>query len=80
VTVTGAAGVGKTRLASKVARRVADRFADGVWLAELAAVQDKTQVPAHEDVSCGCDRLPRKGNAPVRGSRALGTTHRRRQP
>jgi uncharacterized protein involved in tolerance to divalent cations len=44
VTVTGAGGVGKTRLASKVARRVADRFADGVWLAELAAVQDKTQV------------------------------------
>jgi hypothetical protein len=33
-------GVGKIRLASEVARRVADRFADGVWLVELAAVTD----------------------------------------
>jgi hypothetical protein len=36
VTVTGPGGVGKTRLAGEVARRVAGRFADGAWLAELA--------------------------------------------
>src|SRR5215470_2892389 len=35
VTVTGPGGSGKTRLAAEVARRVAGRFADGVWLAEL---------------------------------------------
>ena len=40
VTVTGPGGVGKTRLAGEVARRVASGFADGAWLVELAAVQD----------------------------------------
>ena len=37
VTVTGPGGAGKTRLAGEVAGRVAGRFADGVWLAELAS-------------------------------------------
>jgi predicted ATPase/DNA-binding CsgD family transcriptional regulator len=45
VTVTGPGGVGKTRLASEVARQVADRFADGARLVELAAVPDPAQVP-----------------------------------
>jgi hypothetical protein len=40
VTVTGPGGMGKTRLAGEVARRVAARFADGAWLVELAAVQE----------------------------------------
>ena len=46
VTVTGPGGVGKTRLAGEVARRVAGRFADGVWLVELAAVTDPARVPS----------------------------------
>jgi predicted ATPase/DNA-binding CsgD family transcriptional regulator len=46
VTVTGTGGVGKTRLAGEVARQVAGRFADGVWLAELARVGDPALVPA----------------------------------
>ena len=46
VTVTGPGGSGKTRLAGEVARQVAGRFADGAWLAELAAVRDPAQVPA----------------------------------
>ena len=44
VTVTGPGGSGKTRLADQVARRVAGRFADGAWLAELAPVRDPAQV------------------------------------
>ena len=46
VTVTGPGGSGKTRLAGQVAQRVAARYADGAWLAELAPVDDPAQVPA----------------------------------
>ena len=45
VTVTGPGGAGKTRLAGEVTRRVAARFADGAWLAELAPVHDAARVP-----------------------------------
>src|SRR5437588_7379191 len=45
VTLTGAGGVGKTRLAIEVASRLIDAFPDGVWLAELAALSDPRLVP-----------------------------------
>jgi predicted ATPase len=44
VTLTGAGGVGKTRLAVAVAAAVAPGFPDGCWLAELAAVGDGGEV------------------------------------
>ena len=58
VTVTGPGGVGKTRLAGEVARRVAGRFADGAWLAELAPVQDPAQVPAVVAAALGVREQP----------------------
>jgi len=44
ITLTGAGGAGKTRLAIEVARRVLDAFSDGVWLVELAALPDPVLV------------------------------------
>jgi predicted ATPase/DNA-binding CsgD family transcriptional regulator len=58
VTVTGPGGAGKTRLASEVAKQVAGRFADGVWLAELAAVRDPAQVAAAVAAALGIRELP----------------------
>src|SRR6185437_13663208 len=58
VTVTGPGGVGKTRLAGQVAREVARRFADGAWLAELAAVRDPAQVAAAVAAARGIREQP----------------------
>jgi predicted ATPase len=45
VTLTGAGGAGKTRLAIEVASRLIDGFPDGAWLVELAALSDPRLVP-----------------------------------
>ena len=58
VTVTGPGGSGKTRLAGEVARQVAGRFEDGVWLVELALVQDPEQVPAVVAAALGVREQP----------------------
>jgi predicted ATPase len=44
VTLTGVGGVGKTRLALRVAVDVLQDFPDGAWPCELAAVRDPDQV------------------------------------
>ena len=44
VTVTGAAGCGKTRVAVEVARSAAAAFPDGVWFVDLTAVSDQDLV------------------------------------
>ena len=58
VTVTGPGGAGKTRLAGEVARQVAARFADGVWLAELGPVTDLALVPGVVAAALGVQDLP----------------------
>jgi predicted ATPase len=45
MTLTGAGGSGKTRLALKVAEAVLDRFPHGVWFIELAGIADSQMVP-----------------------------------
>jgi len=44
VTLVGAGGIGKTRLAIEVARRLSSTFEDGVWIAELAPLSDSALV------------------------------------
>src|SRR3954469_24489905 len=44
VTLVGPGGVGKTRLAIRVATSVGRGFPDGVWMAELAELQDPALV------------------------------------
>jgi predicted ATPase len=58
VTVTGPGGSGKTRLAGQVAERAASRFADGVWLVELAPVADPGQVAVAVTASLGIQEQP----------------------
>ena len=44
VTLTGPGGIGKTRLSLEAASRLEDRFPDGTWFVELAAIADAALV------------------------------------
>ncbi|WP_234834962.1 helix-turn-helix transcriptional regulator [Mycolicibacterium stellerae] len=45
VTLTGAGGAGKTRLAIQIAAATAIEYADGVWYVDLASITDPDAVP-----------------------------------
>src|SRR6202030_3599733 len=55
VTLSGAGGIGKTRLGFEVARHVLARFADGVWAVELAPLSDPELVPVTVATALGLE-------------------------
>jgi predicted ATPase/DNA-binding winged helix-turn-helix (wHTH) protein len=55
VTLTGAGGIGKTRLAVAAARRLLPQFADGVWMAEFSPIADPRLVPVTVAAAVGLD-------------------------
>jgi predicted ATPase len=61
VTITGAGGCGKTRLALELARAHGDRFAHGVWLVELASLADASLVTQTMAATLG---IPSAGRPP----------------
>jgi predicted ATPase/DNA-binding NarL/FixJ family response regulator len=63
VTLTGAGGVGKTRLAVHVGEVIHRVFPDGVWLVELDGVHDETLVPQTVATVLGLKEVP--GRSPM---------------
>lgn len=55
LTLTGAGGTGKTRLALAVAAELTTDFDDGVWVVTLAAVRDPALVPSAVAATLGVD-------------------------
>jgi predicted ATPase/DNA-binding SARP family transcriptional activator len=53
LTLTGAGGSGKTRLALRAARRALERYPDGVWVVELAPLADPALVASAIVASIG---------------------------
>jgi non-specific serine/threonine protein kinase len=62
VTIVGAGGIGKTRLALQAAAEVVDAYRDGVWLVELASIRDPSLVPTAVAKSLG---VPERSGKPV---------------
>jgi non-specific serine/threonine protein kinase len=58
LTLTGAGGSGKTRLALEVARRLVAKYPDGVWLVELAPLSEGALVPKEVAEALGVPERP----------------------
>ncbi|MFF9777539.1 ATP-binding protein [Streptomyces sp. NPDC013978] len=73
LTLTGAGGVGKTRLALEVAAASATDFTDGVWLVDLAPVRDPALAACATATALG---VPDLGTRPVTDQLAAFLAHR----
>jgi non-specific serine/threonine protein kinase len=60
VTLTGAGGSGKTRLALELAERELNRFPDGIWLVELASLADAQLLPQTIANALGLKDAPKR--------------------
>jgi hypothetical protein len=58
LTLVGAGGSGKTRLALEMARAVAGAYPDGVWLVELARISESELVPQAVAAALGVTERP----------------------
>ena len=65
LTLVGAGGVGKTRLALRVAESLMDIYPDGIWLVELAALNDGSLVPQAVAIEL---KIPEIQGRPLRDS------------
>ncbi len=65
LTLTGAGGAGKTRLALQVAADMVDEFGDGVWLAEFAGLADPALVPQTIAASLGLREHSERAILPI---------------
>ncbi len=73
VTLTGSGGCGKSRLALETARGIEDRYPDGVWFIELAALLDASLVPWSVGTTLGlpADTMSKVGAALIADLRSF---------
>jgi predicted ATPase/DNA-binding winged helix-turn-helix (wHTH) protein len=74
VTLTGAGGIGKTRLALAAARELLPHFNEGVWFADLSTLSDPSLIPATVATAVGLDLAGGSGSLP-RVAKALADRH-----
>jgi tetratricopeptide (TPR) repeat protein len=67
LTLAGAGGVGKTRLALEIAEELSSTYPDGVWLVELAGLTDGALLPLVVALSLRC-ASNLAGRSPTRSS------------
>jgi predicted ATPase/class 3 adenylate cyclase len=74
VTLTGAGGVGKTRLAVQAAAAALRRFSDGAWFVDLAPIDDESFVASEVAITMGLPER-RQGSREEALVGALGRRH-----